>query len=56
MDYRITQPIIDRVLHRSHEDDVCLDDKSFELLLEIQQIAHHSFYTAKVQIFLDLCK
>ena len=37
MDYRITQPIIDRVLHRSHEEDVCLDDKSFGLLLEIQQ-------------------
>ena len=37
MDYRITQPIIDHVLHRSHEDDVCLDDKSFGLLLEIQQ-------------------
>ena len=37
MDYRITQPIIDHVLHRGHEDDVCLDDKSFGLLLEIKQ-------------------
>ena len=37
MNYRITQPIIDSVLHHSLEDDVYLDDKSFALLLEIQK-------------------
>lgn len=37
MNYRITQPVIDSVLHHSLEDDVCLDDKSFALLLEIQK-------------------
>lgn len=37
MNYRITQPIIDSVLHHGVEDDVYLDDKSFALLLEIQK-------------------
>ena len=37
MNYRITQPIIDSVLHHGVEDDVYLDNKSFALLLEIQK-------------------
>lgn len=34
---RITQPIINNVLHRTLENDRCVDDQSFALLLEIQK-------------------
>ncbi len=34
---RITQPIINSVLHGTFENDRCVDDQSFALLLEIQK-------------------
>lgn len=37
MDYRITQPVIDSVMHGGLGDDVYVDEKSFALLLEIQK-------------------
>ena len=33
---RITQPIINSVLHGTLENDRCVDEQSFALLLEIQ--------------------
>jgi len=37
MDYRITQPIICSVMRRTLGDDVYVDGRSFEMLLEIQR-------------------
>ena len=37
MDYRITQPVINSVMRGGLCDDVCVDEKSFALLLEIQK-------------------
>jgi len=37
MDYRITQPVLDSVMRRTLENEVCLDGKSFDLLLEIKK-------------------
>lgn len=34
---RIIQPIIHQVLHSGHHEETYLDEKSFELLLEIQK-------------------
>ena len=34
---RITQPIINSVLHGTLENDRCVDEQSFVLLLEIQK-------------------
>ena len=34
---RITQPIINSVLHGTLENDRCVDEQSFALLLEIQK-------------------
>ena len=37
MNYRIIQPIIGRLLHGPSLDEYTLDEKSFQLLLEIQK-------------------
>ena len=37
MNYRILQPIIGRLLHGPSLDEYTLDEKSFQLLLEIQK-------------------
>ena len=35
--FRITQPILNSIMHSTLSDDVYLDEKSFALLLEIQK-------------------